>query len=220
MVWPIKQLCECSNIPFKIYHLNKWWPFIHRRCQLSQATTSHKFQSSAEHNFIRIRLNYAGIYTFLRSTNRFYWSHWFWLRIFLSHLQSHEFDECRFDVSVNNCVWYLRAETPEDKLNWIEVLQSYNVWLHYFNFKHFSNVFLWFQTGIGGIGNGSTDAASLRRHGSTISLQSNTLSTTSGSSLKRANRSLREKVYEIETFKDILFGQIETLQRWDVVEIC
>lgn len=59
-----------------------------------------------------------------------------------------------------------------------------------------------------------TDTSSLRRHGSTVSLQSNTLSITSGSSLKRANRSLREKVYEIETFKDILFGQIETLQRY------
>lgn len=41
-----------------------------------------------------------------------------------------------------------------------------------------------------------------------------TPSTTSGSSLKRANRSLREKVHEIETFKDILFGQIDTLQRY------
>ncbi len=44
-----------------------------------------------------------------------------------------------------------------------------------------------------------------------MSLQSNTLST---SSLKRANRSLREKVHEIETFKDILYGQVETLQRY------
>lgn len=58
-----------------------------------------------------------------------------------------------------------------------------------------------------------TADSSLRRHGSTVSLQSNTMSTTSGSSLKRANRSLKEKVNEIETFKDILFAQIETLQR-------
>lgn len=56
--------------------------------------------------------------------------------------------------------------------------------------------------------------ASLRRHDSSVSLQSMTLSTTSGSSLKRANRNLREKVYEIETFKDILLGQIDTLQRY------
>lgn len=54
----------------------------------------------------------------------------------------------------------------------------------------------------------------LRRHGSSVSLQSTTLSTTSGSSLKRSNRSLREKLNEIETFKDILFGQIETLQKY------
>lgn len=47
--------------------------------------------------------------------------------MFFVFSQSHEFDECRFDVSVNNCVWYLRCETPEDKRNWVEVLQSYNV---------------------------------------------------------------------------------------------
>lgn len=83
----------------------------------------------------------------------------------------------------------MRAETPEDKTHWIDVLQSYK----------------------------SLDTASaepsLRRHGSSVSLQSNTLSTASGSSLKRANRGLREKLNELETFKDILFGQIETLQR-------
>ena len=27
----------------------------------------------------------------------------------------HEFDELRFDVSVNDCVWYLRATTIEDR---------------------------------------------------------------------------------------------------------
>lgn len=44
--------------------------------------------------------------------------------------QAHEFDELRFDVSISNCVWYLRAETKEDRVNWIEVLQSYKVsWL-------------------------------------------------------------------------------------------
>ncbi|GAB0090927.1 hypothetical protein DMENIID0001_057070 [Sergentomyia squamirostris] len=102
-------------------------------------------------------------------------------------IKSHEFDECRFDVSISNCVWYLRAENPEDKTHWIEVLQSYKT--------------------------DTSSDVSLRRHGSSVSLQSTTLSTASGSSLKRANRSLREKLHEIETFKDILYGQIETLQR-------
>lgn len=110
--------------------------------------------------------------------------------------QSHEFDECRFDVSVNNCVWYLRAENPEDKMHWIEVLQSYKP--------------------LSGIG---FDTASLRRHGSTISLQSNSL---------MANPSLgvgglREKIAEMETFRDILSGQLNTLQRYVIralISVC
>lgn len=55
--------------------------------------------------------------------------------------------------------------------------------------------------------------SSLHRHGSSVSLQSNTLSTTSGSSLKRPGRNLREKLHEVETFRDILYGQVETLQK-------
>lgn len=39
-----------------------------------------------------------------------------------------EIDDCRFDVtSVNHLVWYLRAENPEDKKNWVEVLKSFRV---------------------------------------------------------------------------------------------
>lgn len=59
--------------------------------------------------------------------------------------------------------------------------------------------------------NGLNDA-SLGRHDSTVSLQSNTLSTASNGSFKRATRSLREKVFEMETFNDILNGQMDTLQ--------
>lgn len=101
-------------------------------------------------------------------------------------MQSHEFDECRFDVSVNNCVWYLRAENPEDKMHWIEVLQSYKP--------------------LSGIG---YDTVSLMRHGSTVSLQSNSL--TANPSLGIGG--LREKIAEMETFRDILSGQLNTLQR-------
>lgn len=109
---------------------------------------------------------------------------------FCFKLQSHESDELRFDVVVNNYNnWCLRADTPEDRMHWVEVLCMY---------KEDST---------------STDTTSLRRHGSTMSLQSNTVSVASGSSLKKTQRNLKEKVGEIETFKDILFGQIETLQR-------
>ncbi|XP_013110962.2 ceramide transfer protein isoform X1 [Stomoxys calcitrans] len=106
-------------------------------------------------------------------------------------IKPHESDELRFDVVVNNYNnWCLRADTPEDRMHWVEVLRMY---------KEDST---------------STDTNSLRRHGSTMSLQSNTVSVASGSSLKKTQRNLKEKVGEIETFKDILFGQIEMLQRY------
>uniref|UniRef100_U5ENY0 Ceramide transfer protein n=1 Tax=Corethrella appendiculata TaxID=1370023 RepID=U5ENY0_9DIPT len=110
-------------------------------------------------------------------------------------IQSHEFDECRFDVSINQNVWYLRADSPDDKNIWIEILQSYRTDLP----KNSSN---------------NSQHDSLRRHDSCLSLQSQTLSTASGSSLKRVSRSLREKVHEIETYRDILYGQIFTLQNY------
>lgn len=56
---------------------------------------------------------------------------------------------------------------------------------------------------------------SLKRHGSSVSLISNTQSTASGGSFsKRGTRSLKEKLAELETFKDILSQQIDTLQKY------
>lgn len=49
--------------------------------------------------------------------------------LLFSVLQPHEFDECRFDVSVNDCVWYLRAETKEDRQHWVDILESYKVFI-------------------------------------------------------------------------------------------
>lgn len=107
-------------------------------------------------------------------------------------IKPHEFDECRFDVSVNDCVWYLRADSIESKQSWVDALESYKV--------------------ESGYGTGSEN--SLKRHGSTVSLQSNSFSTASGSSFKRSSRNLREKLAELETFKDILCRQIDTLQKY------
>ncbi|XP_068208689.1 ceramide transfer protein-like [Palaemon carinicauda] len=53
----------------------------------------------------------------------------------------------------------------------------------------------------------------LRRHGSAVSLTSTTLSTTSGSSLKKA-KGLHEKLAEIDTYRDILIRQMEALQTY------
>lgn len=101
----------------------------------------------------------------------------------------HQFDECRFDIGVNDCVWYLRASTAEDRQLWIEALDLQKQ----------------AESGYG-------SENSLRRHGSMLSITSGTsLSTTSQSSFKRG-RGLREKLAEMETFRDILCRQIDTLQ--------
>ena len=37
----------------------------------------------------------------------------------------HELDELRFDISVGDCSWYLRAATLEEREKWTGVLESY-----------------------------------------------------------------------------------------------
>ncbi|XP_075955227.1 ceramide transfer protein-like isoform X2 [Anarhichas minor] len=103
----------------------------------------------------------------------------------------HEFDECRIDISVNDSVWYLRAEDPEHRLQWIESIELHKA-----------------ESGYG-------SETSLRRHGSMLSLTSaaSALSATSTSSFKKGHR-LREKLSEMETFRDILCRQVDTLQKY------
>ncbi|KAM4745129.1 ceramide transfer protein-like isoform 3-T3 [Anableps anableps] len=102
----------------------------------------------------------------------------------------HEFDECRFDISVNDSVWYLRAEDPEHRQQWIESIELHKA-----------------ESGYG-------SETSLRRHGSMLSLTSaaSALSSTSTSSFK--GHRLREKLAEMETFRDILCRQVDTLQKY------
>ncbi|XP_061585030.1 ceramide transfer protein-like isoform X2 [Cololabis saira] len=103
----------------------------------------------------------------------------------------HEFDECRIDISVNDSVWYLRAEDPDHRQRWIESIELHKA-----------------ESGYG-------SETSLRRHGSMLSLTSaaSALSSTSTSSFKKGHR-LREKLAEMETFRDILCRQVDTLQKY------
>ncbi|XP_018613983.1 collagen type IV alpha-3-binding protein isoform X2 [Scleropages formosus] len=103
----------------------------------------------------------------------------------------HEFDECRFDISVNDSVWYLRAQDPEHRRQWIESIELHKA-----------------ESGYG-------SESSLRRHGSMLSLTSaaSGYSATSTSSFKKGH-SLREKLAEMETFRDILCRQVDTLQKY------
>jgi collagen type IV alpha-3-binding protein len=44
-----------------------------------------------------------------------------------AQIKESDIDDCRFDIHVNNLVWYLRCENQEDKKNWVEVLKSFRV---------------------------------------------------------------------------------------------
>jgi len=103
-------------------------------------------------------------------------------------VQSHELDELRFDVSVGDCVWYLRANTVEERERWVAGLEIGR------------------REELGG--------TKLRRQGSAMSLSSTTYSSHSANSSKVRHQALSEKLAECETFKDILCRQIETLQSY------
>jgi collagen type IV alpha-3-binding protein len=38
-----------------------------------------------------------------------------------------EVDDCRFEIYVDNLVWYLRTDRPEDRRYWVDVLRSFRV---------------------------------------------------------------------------------------------
>lgn len=108
-------------------------------------------------------------------------------------IEPNEFDECRFDVRVNDSVYYLRTNEPEERQSWIDSLEA-----------------------IKASDSGYGSETSLRKGASMLSLSSvtsQTLSTTSSSSFKKG-RSLREKLMEMDTFREILCRQVDTLQTY------
>lgn len=105
-------------------------------------------------------------------------------------VKPHEFDDCRFDVSVNDCVWYLRATSPEEKQQWIDVLESFKV-----------------ESGYGTSSDSSSNGGGLRRHGSATSLQST-------GSHGRTSRRLAEKIAELDTYNELLSKQSIQLQQY------
>ncbi|XP_029649707.1 ceramide transfer protein isoform X3 [Octopus sinensis] len=121
----------------------------------------------------------------------------------------HPFDECRFDVSVNDNVWYLRAKDVEERKLWVGSIE-----LHKEQVTNSPDLASGIQPYIHQAESGYGSENSLKRHGSLLSLTSGTsLSTASASSFKRG-RGLREKLAEMETFRDILCRQVDTLQSY------
>ncbi|XP_037079943.1 ceramide transfer protein-like isoform X2 [Pollicipes pollicipes] len=100
-------------------------------------------------------------------------------------IKPHEFDECRFDVCVGDSVWYLRSNSLEERNRWMDAIERAKC-----------------------ADSAYGSANSLKRHGSALSLTSNTLS---GSGVKWC-KGLKEKIEELETYRDILKRQVDTLQ--------
>ncbi|XP_056146452.1 ceramide transfer protein-like [Lampris incognitus] len=125
----------------------------------------------------------------------------------------HEFDECRLDVSVNDSVWYLRAQDPERRHQWIDSIELNKSLSEGKREKGGIQESAVIRPLLPESGYGSE--SSLRRHGSMLSLASATsgYSATSTSSFKKG-RSLKEKLAEMETFRDILCRQVDTLQKY------
>ncbi|KAI3362092.1 hypothetical protein L3Q82_012417 [Scortum barcoo] len=125
----------------------------------------------------------------------------------------HEFDECRLDISVNDSVWYLRAQDPEHRHQWIDSIELHRSVREGRREKGGVQGTILIPPPLVDSGYGSE--SSLRRHGSMLSLTSATsgYSATSTSSFKKGH-SLREKLAEMETFRDILCRQVDTLQKY------
>ncbi|KAM7392466.1 hypothetical protein PAMA_007534 [Pampus argenteus] len=125
----------------------------------------------------------------------------------------HEFDECRLDISVNDSVWYLRAQDPEHRHKWIDSVELHRSIREGRREKGGIQGTIIIPPPLADSGYGSE--SSLRRHGSMLSLTSATsgYSATSTSSFKKGH-SLREKLAEMETFRDILCRQVDTLQKY------
>lgn len=125
----------------------------------------------------------------------------------------HEFDECRLDISVNDSVWYLRAQDPDHRHQWIDSIELHRSIREGRREKGGVQGTIIIPPPLADSGYGSE--SSLRKHGSMLSLTSATsgYSATSTSSFKKGH-SLREKLAEMETFRDILCRQVDTLQKY------
>lgn len=39
-------------------------------------------------------------------------------------MKAHDLDELRFDISVNDCVWYLRTNSLEERARWMQAIEA------------------------------------------------------------------------------------------------
>lgn len=91
-------------------------------------------------------------------------------------------------MSLNDCAWYLRADSPVTKNHWIDVIDSFKA-----------------ESGYGSENN-------LKRNGSSLSILSSNMSTMSP--VFKKNKGLQDKLSELIAFRSILINQIDRLQMY------
>ncbi|CAH8428746.1 unnamed protein product [Schistosoma turkestanicum] len=120
------------------------------------------------------------------------------IRIKNAYIKIHEYDECRFEVRVGDVIWYLRGLNQNERYAWITAMEQHRL-----------------------VESGYESEKTLppphhHHHGSLLSLNStyspSIHSTTS--SFKRHHYGLKEKLTEMETFKEILCKQVDSLQAY------
>ncbi|THD23381.1 Collagen type IV alpha-3-binding protein [Fasciola hepatica] len=113
------------------------------------------------------------------------------VRVRLADVKAHEYDDCRFEVRVGESIWYLRGLSASQRDVWMSAIERHRV----------------AESGYG-------SEKTLNRPSSLLSLNSgHSPSIASSSSFKRSRR-LREKLAEMETFKDLLCKQVDSLQAY------
>ncbi|KRY19543.1 Collagen type IV alpha-3-binding protein [Trichinella patagoniensis] len=196
-----------SACPILTGVLNKWTNYIHGwqpRYFVLQAGTLAYYKSEQE-----IEFGCRGAITVSKAI-----------------IQMHDYDDCRVDISVNDCVWYLRADRLQDRQRWLDAIEAYRLCrtnavvidnddsqtdddileradeiLNSMQPKKSTRT----DKGYGSQGD-------LCRHGSLVSLTSNK-SLASSSSFKVC-QGLNEKISELETYREIVLRQIDTLQSY------
>ncbi|XP_075934124.1 ceramide transfer protein-like isoform X2 [Anarhichas minor] len=128
----------------------------------------------------------------------------------------HEFDECRLDISVNDSVWYLRAQDLEHRHQWIDSVELHRTIREGRREKGGIQGTIFIPPPLVRLlaDSGYGSESSLRRHGSMMSLTSATSSFSATSTSSFKGHSLREKLAEMETFRGILCRQVDTLQKY------
>ncbi|KAK7602137.1 hypothetical protein V9T40_009578 [Parthenolecanium corni] len=115
------------------------------------------------------------------------------ISLYKAVLKAHELDSCCFNVTVNDCTWYLRANSPEEREHWIKALIASKQ----------------------DVDSGYNSQNNLIRHESSTSLQSNSLSNHSSNSsltFHKSQAELKSKITDIETLRELLCKQVNNLQ--------